>query len=429
MQNSIAFTPPDRSLAGSAPVRRRFVFYVPGYDPEARTRYRKLFVRELLRHAQRTGMPRPEVSSATVDADGLSLGWTVEACGGARLSYELLLWDDIVARDCRRPRLLSLALLTAGTIHTVATGLMVTFFRMNWKYGCVIIYPIVLSVVLVLLSWLLADAVHAHLGDRFGHSLGWPLWATLPLGLAAALAWVRLIERFLHRIFFWLLVNDWVFNWQHGLGRRPDYVARLQAFSAHVEGRLATLAPGPDDEVLIVGHSSGGLAAAEIAATLLERGVLDRPGSPPLSLLTLGSCLPLVALQGRARHVREQIARLVTTERIDWVDYGAPQDPINFPGFNPVTALDLGLAPGARITNPFVRSARFRDIIDPAVYARVHYRPFRMHFQFLMANDRPGAYDFFAFVLGPQRLADRVMIWDGAPPSCEGRVPSLEEMH
>jgi hypothetical protein len=28
------------------------------------------------------------------------------------------------------------------------------------------------------------------------------------------------------------------------------------------------------------------------------------------------------------------------------------------------------------------------------VYRRISFRPFRMHFQFLMANDLPGEYDF-----------------------------------
>lgn len=32
-----------------------------------------------------------------------------------------------------------------------------------------------------------------------------------------------------------------------------------------------------------------------------------------------------------------------------------------------------------------------------------------MHFQFLLANDQRGYYDFFAMTLGPQRLRERVL--------------------
>jgi hypothetical protein len=32
-----------------------------------------------------------------------------------------------------------------------------------------------------------------------------------------------------------------------------------------------------------------------------------------------------------------------------------------------------------------------------------------MHFQFLLANDRRGYYDFFAMTLGPQRLRERTL--------------------
>jgi hypothetical protein len=32
---------------------------------------------------------------------------------------------------------------------------------------------------------------------------------------------------------------------------------------------------------------------------------------------------------------------------------------------------------------------------------------FRMHFQFIMANDQPARYDYFSMVCGPMTLVDR----------------------
>ncbi len=81
---------------------------------------------------------------------------------------------------------------------------------------------------------------------------------------------------------------------------------------------------------------------------------------------------------------------------------------MNFPGFHPVRDLSLALT-DAEILNPIVRSAKFKEIIDGETYRRIRLRPFRMHFQFLMANDRAGVFDIFALTLGRRTLRTRVL--------------------
>ncbi|GLS46349.1 alpha/beta hydrolase [Methylobacterium brachythecii] len=410
----------------SASVRRRHVFYCPGYDPESRTRYRLLFVRELLRHAKCFGEAKPQISRASLSADGLVQSWTVTASGGVETSYDVLLWDDLVARDTARSRFVSVALLVIGTLHALIRGKLFTFYRLNWKYGNVILYPFVLLLLLGAATALVALVVHAHLGDWYAHSLGMPPWATIPLGILVGLGWIRAMEAFLNRAFFWQILNDWVFNWQHGQGRRPDYEARLDVFVDHLVARLAAFAGAGEalDEILIVGHSTGGLTAVEVAARLLARDPEIGAQGPVLSLATLGSGLPLVAVQPQAVRVRADIASLVTSRRVAWIDYVAPQDWMNFPRFNPLHDLDLPIEAGSPIVNPTIRSARFREIIAEETYRKVRLRPFRMHFQFLMSNDRRGAYDFFAMTLGPETLhqrglADWAALSTEPAPSCE----------
>ena len=181
MEQSLSFTPPDLQEARSEPVRRRHVFYVPGYDPEGRTRYRLLFIREWARYIKRFGVGKRTISCAQLSGDGLVQSWTVSAPEhgpGAETRYDVLLWDDIVARDFARPRLVSVALLVAGTLQSLASGLVFRFYRLNWKYGNVILYPFVMVTLLTLISVAIGITVHAHLGDWFGHSLGPP--ACLP---------------------------------------------------------------------------------------------------------------------------------------------------------------------------------------------------------------------------------------------------------
>ena len=423
MSKPVSHTPPGMPEPRPGRVARRHVFYLPGYDPEARSRYRLLFVRELTRYAKVFGQAKRVIGraeagpllGASPEGEPLVQAWRVAAhprTDGAETTYEVLLWDDIVAHDFARSKFVSSALLLAGTAHALGAGKLVTFYKLHWKYGNVILYPFVMLLMLAVAAGAVAFGVHAALGEGGALDLGLPALVTVPAGLLAGLALLAAMEAALHRIFFWQLLNDWVFNWQHGQGWRGDYERRLDAFADHARARLRDLdaAGPPPDEILIVGHSSGALTAVEVAARLIAHDPrLGEAGGPSLGLVTLGSGLPLVALQPRARRLRAEIASLVTCRRLVWVDYGAPQDWMNFPGFNPAADLDLGLGADALVANPIIRSARFREIISPETYKRVRFRPFRMHFQFLMSNDRPGEYDFFDMTLGPRRLLDRVL--------------------
>jgi hypothetical protein len=85
---------------------------------------------------------------------------------------------------------------------------------------------------------------------------------------------------------------------------------------------------------------------------------------------------------------------------------------MNFFQFDPVLA--HGIDVGASRRNPTVVRVRFREIIKPEHYNLFRWRFFRVHFQFVMANERPNAYDFFMMVCGPIPLRERIALPDAA---------------
>ena len=119
-----------------------------------------------------------------------------------------------------------------------------------------------------------------------------------------------------------------------------------------------------------------------------------------MALLTIGSCLPIVSFVRTADRLRRDIAALVTTPHLLWVEYQAPQDVLNAFGFEPVRdlKLDIGAAPQL---NPRIRSARFKETLLPATYRKIRWNFFRVHFHFLMANEVPGEYDYLMIACGP----------------------------
>jgi hypothetical protein len=44
---------------------------------------------------------------------------------------------------------------------------------------------------------------------------------------------------------------------------------------------------------------------------------------------------------------------------------------------------------------------RIRDMVAPEFYDKIRWNLFRMHYQFIMANDMRAPYDYFMLVCGP----------------------------
>ena len=65
--------------------------------------------------------------------------------------------------------------------------------------------------------------------------------------------------------------------------------------------------------------------------------------------------------------------------------------------------------------NPTVVPVRFKEIILPEHYKSFRWQFFRVHFQFVMANEVPHPYDFFMIVCGPIPLTEA-----DEPPTPQG---------
>ena len=420
-QAPITFVPPFRArpAADRGPVAKRHVLYVPGYDPDQKVRSRALFIRELGRYGRRFGLVR-KVSAPRDLPDVPAQVWTVRAARddwAVETTFEVLLWDDIVARDFRRPLGATILAILDGTWRTVACGLATRLFRTNWRFGAVFAYPYLM----ILLAALAATAAGFAAGWGAG-LLGAPGWGCGLAGLAGAgAALVLLLPRF-GGWYVWHLLRDWLFNWEHGSGGRADYDARVDRFAE----RLCEVVRTTDaDEVLVVGHSSGATTAMEVASrALLADPALGRRG-PEVAALTLGTSLPAAAYHPKAEGIHADLRRLMSARDVLWVEYQAPQDWLNAAWFNPVRMLPLGLTEES-CTNPVIRSARFSDLVSEEVYGAMRFNPFRMHFQFMMANDRAGEYDWFMIALGPWRLSRRIADPDGAAALAQPVTDALE---
>lgn len=382
-------------------VKKRLVFYCHGYDPDADTRYRRLFVTAFSQLSRRFGVSR-DIGPAVRDDAIPAVRWAVAAGTPewrTETAYEVLRWDDLVKRDFARSWLKRIPLLAGAIGEALRSAVVQQLFRVNWRFAAFVIYP------WVALAMALGAAAAAGYGIAWLAGLVLPLPAALGWGLAAvvAIAVMHGLGPRIRKAFVYHLLDGWIFSWQQASGRHRDFAARLEAFSRHV---VEAAGAAEADEILIVGHSTGSSIAVALAARALE---LDPEfgRNTPVALLTIGSCLPIVGFVRTAEPLRRDIARLVTTDSLLWVEYQAPQDALNAFGFAPLRDLKLDIG-AARARNPAVRSARFKETLSASTYRKIRWNFFRVHFHFLMANEIPGEYDYLMIACGPVSLADRI---------------------
>lgn len=396
----------------STPVRRRKVFYIPGYDPIHPRRYREIYRSE--------GTAQAEISDYSINlspkkGDGL-FGWHVEAeIGGEeiRADFEVLIWADIV-RDSMSNSIPATYLQLARTAWTyITTG---TLRRLMWlRKGPVIaaLYPVafllgqlllaVLAVVLLhgLVVWLtdFLPVLFAAQPAVFS-ALGWAGGAAL---FVIILRWFRAID---NKLFAYYLMHDYAYSAQLQGRNPPELEARLDDFTDIIAEALQT----DVDEVLVVGHSSGAHLAVSVLADLIRAGRVPE-GGPALGFLSLGQVVPMVSFLSKADRLRGDLQYLSTRDELAWVDVTAPGDGCAFALCDPVSV--SGVAPEGKRW-PLVFSAAFTQTLSPERWNELKRRFFRLHFQYLCAFDRPKDYDYFQITAGPLTLAER---YDGRPAS------------
>ncbi len=383
-------------------VRRRRVFYIPGYDPIHPRRYRELYRKEAAAQAAISGY---EIALAPKRAGG-PYGWHVSARqdgAATEADVEVLVWSDIV-RDSMGASIGATYAQLARTAATyILTGALFRLMRLRKGPIIAALYPI------------FALLLQAALGLGLGAALG-ALIAQAPLpgaglagaaaGLAAFVATLRWFRRQDGRFYAYYLMHDYAFSARWGGANPPALEARMAEFRATIAQALSE----DWDEVLVVGHSSGAHLAISILADLI-REAPPRPGGPALALLTLGQVVPMVSFLPAAKRLRADLAFLGATRALAWVDVTAPGDGCAFALCDPVKVSGVATPDQHQ---PLILSAAFTQTLSPERWAELRWRFFRLHFQYLCAFDRPGDYDYFRLTAGPKTLAAR---YKGRPPS------------
>ncbi|MCC5986931.1 MAG: hypothetical protein JJT95_04565 [Pararhodobacter sp.] len=396
----------------SGQVRRRRVFYLPGFDPAVPRRYRELYRREGMRQAAISGY---ELEIEPPHAGQKGYGWGVWLRDGqveSRAHVSVLVWHDIVLRAMRHGPLGIHALLWRTHWIFVSTGAMAALWRLRPGPMLASVYVTLVMLAQMAMAIGLAGALWWGLAAVLSPLAG--LWAHAAGALAGAAVAYALLVVFRRRdsaLMAHYMLQDFAHSVAHRGAWADDMEARIDEFAAEIRAALA----GDWDEVLVVAHSSGCAVAVAALARALRMGTPRE--APPLALMTLGQLIPLQGFMPRAKGFRRDLHDLAANARLFWLDVTARGDGACFWLSDPVAV--CGAAP-ARQHNPLVISAAFSRALRPETWKRLRRRFYKLHFQYLSAFDNPQDYDYFRITAGAMTLRER---FGGRAnsPQCERR--------
>ena len=263
-------------------------------------------------------------------------------------------------------------------LRLIVHGTVFRFMAANWRFLIFITWPHIVFwfevACLVLIAWFVRRGC-----DALDIPAPFDWMATTALFLVALWAVLKYTEKYTYLLY---LMCDTIWTWEFSHSQRPEWDARLERFAKH----LCEVARESDaQEIVLVGHSSGSFLGTEILARALELDPALGQHGPRIVLLTLGGNYPIVGYHKAAKFFRDHLRTIATEPSVDWIDCQARKDVMNFFDFDPLTSHGIDVGPTRR--NPTIVPIRFRDMILPENYGHFRWKFFRVHFQFVMANE------------------------------------------
>ncbi|MEC7765047.1 MAG: hypothetical protein VX874_24290 [Pseudomonadota bacterium] len=381
-------------------VKRRRVFYIPGYDPIHPRRYRELYRSEGAAQAEISGYDLKLVGRQ----GGATYGWQVDGAiegGEVEAEFDVLVWSDIV-RTSMELNIAQTYLLMARTAWTyIGSGALWRLMRLRKGPVMAALYPVgmlILQLVIAALAgWIVGGVLRWAIGALVAGIV--PVLGFWIAFVVVAVTVLRAFRRYDNKLFVYYLMHDYAYSARSKGANPPELEARMAEFADQIAAALAE----DVDEVLVVGHSSGAHLGVSILADLDRDGRIPADG-PALGFLTLGQVVPMVSFLRDADRLRRDLHDLSSSDSLFWLDVTAPGDGCAFALCDPVAV--SGVAPEGQRW-PLVISAAFTQTLSEARWQELRWRFFRLHFQYLCAFDRPGDYDYFRITAGPLTLAER----------------------
>ncbi|EAH4571819.1 DUF829 domain-containing protein [Campylobacter lari] len=370
--------------------QKRDVFYIAGYDPRGYRHYYAMFKKNL---AEQNTLLNYDYTLSKAQINAYP-SWQIQT-PHTSISYTFLSWNDIVKKNWSDGIKDALSdCYSFFRIYTI-TGLFLKFGKESPHQLITGYYPffyVLLSLIFTLFcafgSLLYLQNFHIVLGILvFILSLVFLPKMLYKLGKKLAVFWIARICSF---------CANWEKNSQGELELRMDDFARV------IFEKLKENANDKNYELILSAHSVGTVLCINVLAKVLRKCEDENISFENLKVLTLGECIPLVSYQKRSFGFRKDLEYLGSKNLI-WYDFTSIIDGACF------AQVDFVRTSGVKAQfSPKYLSAKFHTLYKNKDYKKIKKDKYKAHFLYLFATQIQGVYNFFEFVIGKNKLEEKI---------------------
>ena len=368
-------------------VRRRTVFYVEGYDPRGPSHYHALYRDEAAKQSAVNGLAITVGPRRRPDA--ISAAWSVTT-PVTETDYVFLRYDDLMRARWSRTNLGVFTDFMRYGWAFLRRGVYANMVRHSWPI-CIFMS---LAPALVVIAALLSVIAAAVAGTLTHWMAGVVLFPVVMAALVMLRPWLE------PRMDAFWLGRIGIFTAELGAGKTPAMEERIDAFGARI---AAEAIKGDAEEILVIGHSVGSFIGISAVARALRQ--LDG-WHGEIAVMTVGHAIPILGVQPGAQTLRDELRAVASEPRVTWLDFSAASDVLCYVATDPLEACGLE-QPDPQTPKPRLMSPRYPKLFRPATYKAMKRDFYRHHFQYLMAAELPGDYDYFLITAGDLTLAQR----------------------
>ncbi|EAK5529308.1 DUF829 domain-containing protein [Campylobacter lari] len=370
--------------------QKRDVFYIAGYDPRGYRHYYAMFKKNL---AEQNTLLNYDyfLSKAQVNTYPF---WQIQTMH-TNTTYTFLNWNDIVKKNWSEGIKDGLSdCYSFFRIYTI-TGLFLKFGKESPHQLITGYYPFFY----VLLSLIFA------LFCAFG-SLFYLQKFHIVLGILAFILSLVFLPKMLYKLgkklaVFWIArICSFCANWEKN--SQGELELRMDDFARVIFEKLKENANDKNYELILSAHSVGTVLCINVLAKVLRKCEDENISFENLKVLTLGECIPLVSYQKRSFEFRKDLEYLGSKNLI-WYDFTSIIDGACF------AQVDFIRTSGVKAQfNPKYLSAKFHTLYKSKDYKKIKKDKYKAHFLYLFATQIQGVYNFFEFIIGKNRLEEKI---------------------
>ncbi|EGK7474994.1 DUF829 domain-containing protein [Campylobacter lari] len=370
--------------------QKRDVFYIAGYDPRGYRHYYAMFKKNL---AEQNTLLNYDYTLSKARVNTYPF-WQIQTLH-TNTTYTFLNWNDIVKKNWSEGIKDALSdCYSFFRIYTI-TGLFLKFGKES-PYQLITGYYPFFYVLLSLIFTLFC---------AFG-SLFYLQKFHIVLGILAFILSLVFLPKMLYKLgkklaVFWIArICSFCANWEKN--SQGELELRMDDFARVIFEKLKENANDKNYELILSAHSVGTVLCINVLAKVLRKCEKENISFENLKVLTLGECIPLVSYQKRSFELRKDLEYLGSKNLI-WYDFTSIIDGACF------AQVDFIRTSGVKAQfNPKYLSAKFHTLYKSKDYKKIKKDKYKAHFLYLFATQIQGVYNFFEFIIGKNRLEEKI---------------------